>query len=394
MPWIETCVMDQKIEVVGAYLKGGVTITALASAYGVSRKTIHKWVSRYEAQGPEGLAERSRAPKRCPHATDDVVVAALIDAKQRFPSWGPKKLIDLLRQEQPDCHWPADSTAGEILKRFGLVKKRRVKRKVPADGLPFSECNQSNQCWSADFKGDFRLGNKQRCYPLTITDNYSRYLLTCRSLPSIRYQDVRGWFEWVFREYGLPDTIRTDNGVPFASRSLGGLSQLSKMWIDQGIRPERIKPGRPQQNGRHERMHRSLKDAVCKQPGYSLLQQQRRFDRFVQEYNELRSHEGLERQTPASVYVPSNRVYSSLILPPEYDSTMTVRSIRHNGEMKWLNEKLYVSELLAKTRVGLLQTDNHLWDIYYRFQHIGRLNERTMKIEQLTEWRCSTFEKV
>ncbi|WP_345338255.1 helix-turn-helix domain-containing protein, partial [Corallincola platygyrae] len=146
MPWIETCVMDQKIEVVGAYLRGGVTITALASAYGVSRKTIHKWVSRYEAQGLEGLAELSRAPKRCPHATDDVVVAALIDAKRRFPSWGPKKLVDLLRQEQPDSDWPADSTAGEILKRFGLVKKRRVKRKVPADGLPFSECEQSNQC--------------------------------------------------------------------------------------------------------------------------------------------------------------------------------------------------------------------------------------------------------
>jgi len=385
--------MDLKVQLISAYLKG-YSITELSTAYGLSRKTVYKWLHRYKEEGVDGLKDQSRAPKQCPHKLDEHIANQIVATKMKHLDWGPKKVLDLLGRECPEIHWPADSTAGELLKRHGLVKKRRRKRTIPADKQPFSKFTEVNQSWSADYKGDFKLGNKQRCYPLTITDNCSRYLLACRGLESTKYGDTQRWFEYTFREFGLPQSIRTDNGSPFASRSLGGLSRLSKWWVDLGIKAERIQPGRPQQNSRHERMHRSLKAAVCKDPGYSMVRQQDRFDRFRVEYNELRSHEGLDRQTPESYYEPSCRRYPELILPPQYDSDMTVRSVRHNGEIKWKSQTLYVSELLRKLPVGLKQIDEHLWELRYRFHLLGTLNEKIMKIEPVTEWRSSTFIKV
>lgn len=392
MPWTEACVMDLKVQLIGDYLKG-YSITGLSRAYGVSRKTVYKWVQRYEKSGLEGLNEHSRAPRYCPHKLAGDIAEQIIATKKNHLDWGPKKVLDFLKREQPNLDWPADSTAGEILKRHGLVKKRRRRRSVPADGGPFTDCHDVNQSWSADFKGDFKLGNKQRCFPLTITDNYSRSLLGCRALENTRYEETRLWFEVTFREFGLPQSIRTDNGSPFASRSLGGLSRLSKWWVDLGITAERIRPGKPQENSRHERMHRSLKEAVCKDPSYSMARQQERFDNFRYEYNELRSHEGLGRRTPGSLYEPSRRSYPELILPPQYGSDMTVRRVRNNGEMKWKSRLVYVSELLAKEPIGLQQTDEHLWQVYYRFHQLGTLNEKTMRIEPLTEWRSSTYSK-
>ncbi len=393
MPWTETCVMDLKVQLIGDYLKG-CSITGLSGVYGVSRKTVYKWITRYEKDGIEGLKDQSRAPKHCPHRLDEQIADKIVATKKNHLDWGPKKVLDLLQREYPDIDWPADSTAGDLLKRKGLVKKRRLKRTVPADQQPFADCHKVNQSWSADFKGDFKLKNKDRCYPLTITDNRSRYLLACRGLSNTRYGDTQLWFEYTFREFGLPESIRTDNGAPFSSRSLGGLSRLSKWWIDLGIRPERIRPGRPQENGRHERMHRSLKAAVCKEPAYSMNRQQERFEIFRLEYNEIRSHEGLDRQTPDSVYRPSKRHYPELILPPEYATDITVRRVRHNGEIKWKSQTLYVSELLRKLPVGLKQIDEHLWELRYRFHLLGTLNEKTMKIEPVTKWRSSTFIKV
>lgn len=392
MPWTETCVMDLKIQLIGDYLRG-CSVTGLSEAYGVSRKTVYKWIRRYEIDGLEGLKDRPRAPKNCPHKLDEHIAGKIVATKKKHLDWGPKKVLDLLRREHSEIDWPADSTAGELLKRKGLVKKRRLRKPVPADKQPFADCNTVNQSWSADFKGDFKLGNRERCYPLTITDNCSRYLLECRGLSSTRYEATRLWFECTFREFGLPKSIRTDNGSPFASRSLGGLSRLSKWWIDLGIRPERIRPGCPQENSRHERMHGSLKTAVCKEPGYSMDRQQEQFDRFRFEYNELRSHEGLSRRTPESLYESSQRCYPELILPPQYDNDMSVRSVRHKGEIKWKSRRIYVSELLAKLPVGLKQIDEHLWELYYRFHLLGTLNEKTMKIEPVTEWRSSTFKK-
>lgn len=392
MPWTEAYVMDLKVQLIGDYLKG-YSMTGLSNAYGVSRKTVYKWVQRYEKSGLEGLHEQSRAPRSCPHKLSEAIAEQIIATKKSHLHWGPKKVLDFLKREQPNLDWPADSTAGELLKRHGLVKRRRRRRSVPADGGPFTDCRDVNQSWSADFKGDFKLGNKQRCFPLTITDNYSRSLLACRALENTRYEETRLWFEVTFREFGLPQSIRTDNGSPFASRSLGGLSRLSKWWIDLGITAERIRPGKPQENSRHERMHRSLKEAVCKDPSYSMARQQERFDNFRHEYNELRSHEGLGRRTPGSLYEPSRRSYPELILPPQYDNDKTVRRVRHNGEMKWKSRLFYVSELLAKELIGLKQTEEHLWQVYYRFHQLGTLNEKTMRIEPLTEWRSSTYSK-
>lgn len=394
MPWEETCVMDSKVKFIGDYLRGTHTVTDLARAYGISRQAAYKWIERYQQEGLQGLEPRSRAPKRRPHATSDALVEQIIATKRRYQHLGPKKIVDLLKREQPDVKWPADSTCGEILKRAGLVKPRRRKRPIPADASPFNDIVASNDSWSADFKGDFELQNRQRCYPLTITDNSSRFMLQCRGLSRINYQDTHDWFEFTFREYGLPNSIRTDNGPPFASRAAGGLSRLSKWWVDLEIKVERTRPGTPTENARHERMHRSLKEAVCQPPSYSLERQQARFETYKREYNELRSHEGLGRQTPASQYQASERQYTGIILPPEYDSHVQVRSVKHNGEIKWKGQLIYVAELLAKSRVSLSQIDDQRYELRYRTHRLGIINEETMRLEPATEWHGSSERKL
>jgi putative transposase len=257
----------------------------------------------------------------------------IVQMKLSRQHWGPKKVIDRLRTLEPGRCWPADSTAGEILKRAGLVKpKRRRRRHVAADPRALVERKAPGESWSADFKGDLQLTLGPRCYPLTITDNHSRYLLQCWALRRTATEAVNPWFEWVFREHGIPETIRTDNGTPFASLALGGIGWLSTWWIRLGIRPERTRPAKPSENGRHERMHRSLKEAVISPPAATLAQQQRRFDDFVHEYNRGRSHESLKRKTPASVHRPTSRAYPLKLADSEYDTTdATVRKVRHNG---------------------------------------------------------------
>jgi transposase InsO family protein len=312
----------------------------------------------------------------------------IVATKLRHQTWGPKKVVDYLRREGPHWDWPADSTAGAILKRAGLVRPRGRRRRVAPDSEPFRDCGGPNQHWSADFKGDFRLGNARRCYPLTISDNFSRYLLVCQALGRPSYEAVHPWFEWVFREYGLPEAIRTDNGAPFASLAVGGISQLSKWWIQLGIKPERIRPGRPAQNGRHERMHRTLKDAV---PAQTTLQaQQRQYDPFREEYNWQRSHEALGRQTPGSVYRGSPRAYPGKLPAVEYESGVTVRQVRHNGEIKWQGELIYVSAVLAHEPLGLTQVDDQHWEIRYSFHRLGMLDQRLKRILPAKGWHGAT----
>jgi transposase InsO family protein len=334
----------------------------------------------------EGLKERSRAPHHCPNATSEEIKERIVQAKLARPHFGPKKIMDFLRRNEPEREWPADSTAGEILKQAGLVKERRRRRRVPADSSPFKGCDNCNRVWSADFKGHFRLGNGRWCYPLTVTDNYSRYLLACRGLYRTTGTEVRPWFEWVFRTYGLPEAIRTDNGSPFASRAVGGISSLSKWWIQLDIKPERIETGKPSQNGRHERMHRSLKEAVTKPPKKDLSSQQCAFHEFTQEYNEKRSHEGIGRKTPSEVYVLSQRNYPMKLRPIEYDTDVTVRSVRHNGEIKWRGNFIYITDVLAKERIGLKEIDEGRWAICYSFHPLGTLNEETMTVEPCCQW--------
>lgn len=386
MPWEESKVMDRRVEFIQQWMSGRYTKVWLCDRYGISRPTADKWVGRFEEYGKQGLLDRSRAPRRSPQSTPEELVSRLIKAKLERPHWGPKKVVDWLKRQQPEAAWPADSTVGEILKRAGLVKPRRRRYRVSAYPKRFVPVDQCNASWSADFKGDFQMGNGRRCYPLTITDNYSRYLLQCRALESTRFLAVKPWFEEVFRDYGLPVAIRTDNGTPFASVALGGLSHLARWWIQLGITPERTRPAKPSQNGRHERMHRTLKDEATKPPNYSCQTQQQRFDDFIYEYNFERSHESLERQPPAHVHQRSTRPYPSRLPPIEYEQSIDVRSVRHNGEIKWNGKLIYLTQVLSKDRVGLRQVDEDRWEILYSFVLLGHYNQRTGAVESMKQW--------
>ena len=392
MPWKETSVMDQRIQLIADWLSGHYRKSELCRIYEVSRPTADKWIARYEQRGLPGLEELGRAPHSHPNQIPEEMRALIVQTKLQRQKWGPKKVLDWLRDEWPDVKWPADSTAGEILKRAGLVKARKRRRRVAPYSEPFGECCAPNQSWSADFKGDFLLGNGRRCYPLTISDNFSRYLLLCRALERPRQEEVRYWFEWVFREAGLPEVIRTDNGAPFASLALGGISQLSKWWIKLGIKPERIQPGKPAQNGRHERMHRTLKEAVA--PQRDLQQQQQQFDPFVEEYNWDRSHEALERKPPGSIHCFSPRSYPAKLPEVQYESGITVRQVRHKGEIKWRGELIYISEVLAKEPIGLKPIDNDKWELRYSFHPLGVLDERNKNIIPAKTCRRTKTSKV
>lgn len=375
--------MDQKVKMIGDYLSEEYTITQLSKMYEVSRKTIYKWIGRYEMEGPLGLEERPKAPRGHPNAIPPKIAREIVAAKLRHERWGPKKVLVWLEEHRPGERWPAASTIGEILKREGLVRPRKRKRKTPPYIEPFNECYRPNTVWSADFKGQFRMGNGKLCYPLTISDNFSRYLLSCRGLSRPSLEETKPWFEEVFREYGLPGAIRTDNGAPFASVGLGGLSKLSVWFIKLGIKPERIEPGHPEQNCRHERMHRSLKEATAKPPMGDIKEQQKAFDKFMQEYNFERPHEALGQKTPASFYRPSLRPYPGKIPKAEYHGDVIVRQVRHNGEIKWRGELIYISEALAGEPVALRQKEEHHWEIRFSSYPLGILNELTGRITPL-----------
>jgi len=383
--------MDQRVKFIGDWLSANYSKAELCRAYGISRPTADKWIGRYQKGGVQGLEELSRAAYHHPNSTDEEIRKQIIDSKLDHQNWGTKKVMDYLRENYPLLDWPADSTAGEILKRAGLVKPARRRQRVLPDSEPFGQCQGPNQIWSTDFKGDFVLGNRRRCYPLTLSDNFSRYLLVCRALEHPSFEGVRPWFEWAFREYGLPQAIRSDNGVPFASLALGGLSQLSKWWIRLGIRPERIKPGKPSQNGRHERMHRTLKHDVAPQQNHQL--QQRHFNSFVEQYNWQRSHEALGRKTPGSVYHISPRAYPTKLPPIEYESGIVVRRARHNGEIKWHGDFIYVSQVLAQEPLGLKQINQEQWELLYSFHRLGILDERTRTIIPFRKWHHAKGEK-
>lgn len=381
MPWKRERPMDQKVQMVGDWLSGLYGKSELSRRYGVSRPTIDKWLSRYLSDEFKGLEERSRAPRSAANRTPADISDAVIAAKLAHPSWGPRKLVYFLRRSDPEVCWPAPSTAGELLKRAGLVRPRRKVRRTPPGGSPLQHCRSPNQVWSIDYKGDFRTGDGRRCYPLTMSDNDSRYLLLCQGLRRPRFDETRGFIEWIFREYGLPDAIRSDNGTPFASRALGGLSALSVWWIRLGIVPERIEPGRPDQNGRHERMHRTLKAAVCSPPAADLQSQQRAFNGFCREYNDERPHEALHMATPASCYQSSQRSWPERIPEIEYGTDCQVRRVRSNGEIKWQGKSIYVSETLIGEPVALKENEDETWELWYSSYLIATLNPKTGRFD-------------
>lgn len=394
MPWKETCAMNQKMQLIGDWLSGEYSVTELSEIYNVSRNTIYKWVMRYQSDGPEGLEDRSRASHTHPNATAPEIVEQVLTVKRSHPNWGPKKLVAWLRSHYPIERWPTSSTAGEILRREGLVMHRRTRRRAPPYSEPFISSDKPNQVWSADYKGQFRMGNGMVCYPLTLSDNYSRYLLVCRGLSRPSFEQTRPWFEKVFKEKGLPKAIRTDNGTPFASVGLGGLSKLSVWFIKLGIIPERIETGHPEQNGRHERMHRTLKAETIRPPRSNLRQQQRAFEAFKYEYNFERPHEALDQEPPASLYERSQRPYPVRVPRVEYDHGDVTRHVRSNGEIKWKGRFIYVSEALVGEPIALHQRDDHLWEVWFSFHPLGTLNELTGKILSLSKWQYESVNHV
>ncbi len=324
MPWKESDCVTERLRFVAEYLEADASFSELCRAFAISRKTGYKWVKRYQTGGPAALEECSRAPKRHPQAVAAEVVKRIIGTRCQHPRWGPRKLRIIIQKRSPWMKLPALSTIGEILKRNGLVNKRRRRRRSVPYAAGLREYAAPNTVWCADFKGHFLVGGA-RCHPLTISDGFSRFLLCCRALRRPLSDPTRKVFEACFREYGLPDAMRTDNGPPFSSLAPAGLSRLAVWWIRLGIRPERILPGRPDQNGRHERMHRTLKAEAAKPPCSSFRAQQKAFDSFRREYNFERPHEALGLQVPASMYRSSLRAFPNKLPEPEYPAGFETR---------------------------------------------------------------------
>jgi putative transposase len=347
--------MRERLQMISLYETNKYTVTELAEHFKVSRKTVHKWLGRFEDEGVSGLRERSRAPHRRPRATPDEIVRAVVKAKQSHPTWGPAKLLPGPEEGSVARAWPATSTRSRILRLHGLVTRRKRRRRTSPWFQPFLNADLPNNVWSADFKGWIRTSDGTRCDPLTISDNCTRMLLRCDILTKPDYIHTRPVFESVFREHGLPLSIRTDNGPPFASVSTGGLSPLSAWWVKLGIMPERIKPGHPEQNGRHERMHRTLKQEAMKPPADNPQAQQERCENFLLVYNTVRPHEALGQVPPASLYVPSPRIYPERLGDIEYPSLTEVRRVRSNGQIKWKGRLIFVSEALIGELVGITE---------------------------------------
>jgi putative transposase len=381
MPWSHTSPMDQKTQFIADDLRDRLSVTELCELYGISRKTGYTWIDRYLIHGPQGLEERSRRPRTSPRHTPDHVVAALVEARRRDPSWGAKKLLSILYKRHARWPWPARSTVCAILRRHGLVPKKRQRRVIGHPGKPTSYIAAPNDVWSADCKGHCKTGDGRYGYPLTITDGDSRFLLSCQALSPLGGAEAKPVFTRVFNACGLPRRLRTDNGVPFATNTLARLSQLSAWWVRLGILPEGIEPGKPAQNGRHERMHRTLKAETTRPPGATLRAQQRKFNHCRDEFNHARPHEALDMRTPAVCYEPSPRQMPNKLPPLEYPDRFEVRDVSANGGIRWNSQWVNVSTTCAGDYVGLTESDDGIWNASFGPLKLGRLLERHMRIE-------------
>ena len=382
MPWQQTCVMQERVKFIMDVLDGTYTMTDLCAYYDISRKTGYKWLDRHLEGGFEALRNHSRAPHNHPNEISPEVKDSILAVKGRFPKWGAPKIRSRLQRIHPAWNnYPAISTIGLFLHQQGLTCPRKRHRKATPTELPMTKGYYSNQVWSADFKGHFRTGDNSRCNPLTISDYASRYLLCCQHLDRMSYKQVRRRFERVFREYGLPEVIRTDNGSPFASRGLGGLSRLSCWWLRLGIHPERIEPGHPEQNGRHERIHKTLKSYTVCPAAQTLLRQQKRFDAFCVEYNEHRPHEALDMHTPSESYTSSSKTFPSRLPEFNYGDHMQVRRVYAHGDITHQGRRLFLSESLSGEYIGLEQVDEDMSLLWYCDYLLGQLNHRRRRVE-------------
>lgn len=381
MPWSHTSIMDQRFEFLSAYDKKLFTFRELCHAFGISRKTGYKWVERRKEEGEQGLREHSRAPHHIPHKTPEDIEAALLEARKRHPTWGAGKLLKIVQKKQPGLVLPTRSTVCDILKRHGLTRTRKRRAHLSHPGKPQSSFAEPNDLWCADYKGQFRTWDGLHCYPLTITDAKTRFLLACQGHFSPGFKEAQEVFTRTFKEYGLPLRIRTDNGAPFASTALSRLSSLSVWWIRLGIIPELIEPGKPQQNGMHERMHRTLKAETTRPAAFDIRGQQRKFNAFRQEYNEERPHEALGQETPGSLYQPSPREMPRKLPPVEYPAHFEKRRVSANGGIRWSSAWVKVSSTLKDEYVGLEEMDEGIWTVYYSKIKLGYFHEKEGRIE-------------
>jgi transposase InsO family protein len=373
--------MDQKTQFISEYHRGTVSFAELCRRYQISRRVGYKWRRRFEAAGPAGLEDRSRRPLSSPTQTPDAIRVAILDARRLHPTWGAKKLLKILSKADPDTVWPSRRTTNELLAREGLQRRRVRPRKPGHPGKPTTVASAPNQLWCVDFKGEFKTLDGRYCYPLTVTDAFSRFLLCCRALFSTESKPTKALFFRLFRRHGLPERIKSDNGTPFASTALGRLSPLSVSWIQLGISPELIQPGKPYQNGQHERMHRVLKAETTRPPAADLAAQQRRFDRFRREYNEERPHEALDLETPSTRWAPSTRPMPKILEPVRYPAHYETRLVSTNGGIRWNSKWVAVSTTCAGHHVGLEAVDHEIWDVYFGPIKLGRLLEDKLRIE-------------
>ncbi len=382
MPWKECSVMDERLRFVAKLLEGE-SMSEVCREFGISRKTGYKIFSRYKQSGFEALSDRSRRPVRYANQLPPQIETLIVTLKREKPHWGARKIRELLvRRLDQDVRIPAKSTIHAVLHRHGLVKAMRPPR-ARASGTALSAGVAPNELWCADFKGEFKLGNGRYCYPLTVTDHASRFLLLCEALESTREDTAITAFEQLFRERGLPAAIRSDNGVPFASpNALFNLSKLSVWWLRLDIAIERIKPGQPQQNGRHERMHLTLKQEATRPPGINSLQQQARFDAFVREFNTERPHEALAMKAPAEVYKPSPRHYRGLpeLSYPLHDRDVVVTAC---GRICMHRKRINLSHVLAGQRVGIKEVDEGIWLVSFMHYDLGYIDLEQKTLQPL-----------
>jgi putative transposase len=386
MAWKVDGVVEQRLRFIMEWQQGEFGLAELCRQHQITRPTGYKWIERYEAEGLEGLRDRSRAPHEHPNQVGEAVEQHILALKAKYGLWGARKIrARLLNGGTKGV--PAASTIGALLRSHGLTVGRKKRSKAPPRNEPLAEADSPNVVWAADFKGWFRTGDGARCDPLTITDGHSRYLLRCQAVKGEDTVHAKPVFEAAFREYGLPRRMRTDNGAPFGSNGDTGLTGLAVWWIKLGIYPERIRPGKPQENGRHERMHLTLKQATASPPARNLRQQQQRFDEFRQEYNEERPHEALGQAPPGSVYTASGRLWPSRVPEVNYGPDEEVRWVDGGGRIRWQGRRVFISHALAGEPVGLQQIGADAWRIDFSFYPLGIAEGKRTRLWTPEQWR-------
>ena len=380
MPWKETTTMEQKIEFICEWRTGKYTITELSKSFEISRPTAYKLINRFEKEGYEGLRAQSRTPRKHPNETKENIVAGIIKLKKKYTRWGAKKIRILMFNEYEEHEIPSVVTIHNILKRHGYVcTQKRLRRVKPL--YPIFDPTECNEVWSADYKGKFLMGNKIYCHPLTIADSKSRFLFTAKGHYKETLKSAKAEFTRVFRKYGIPKQLHTDNGSPFGSvRSIQLFTQLSYWFIELGIMPVFSDPAHPEQNGRHERMHRDLKAACASPSAYDLKSQQRRLNHFVKEYNHIRPHEALDMKTPASEHDFSTRPFPEKIVHYDYNSNYKVLKVTKSGAIRWRSYYwVYLTSALKGKHIGIEELGNGIWKVYYRNVFLGYFNENKLR---------------